>query len=126
MPSKKYSLVADISTGDPKGIEPVLAGLAGVKSISETEGGFRVKATLEGESARELNRSLLSALRRVEKKQLSVPNGLTTGLPSGSSIMSPKESEAASGAGDHTCDSGPVMSDRGGTFFLVKFQSRYR
>ena len=68
MPSKKYSLVADISTGDPKGIEPVLAGLAGVKSISETEGGFRVKATLEGESARELNRSLLSALRRVEKK----------------------------------------------------------
>lgn len=68
MAAKKYSLVADISTSDPNGIEPVLAGLAGVNAISKTDSGFRVKATMEGESARELNRSLLSALRRVEKK----------------------------------------------------------
>ena len=66
MGNKKYTLVADISTEDPKRIEPVLTELVGVNAILRTDDGFKVKTTMEGESARELNRLLLSALRRVD------------------------------------------------------------
>ena len=68
MPTRKFTVVADIRTEDPKRIEPILEDLVGVNAMLRTDTGFRVKTTLEGESARELNRSLLSALRRVEKK----------------------------------------------------------
>ena len=36
--------------------------------MSHTPDGFHVVATLSGESAHDLNRSLLSALRRVERR----------------------------------------------------------
>jgi hypothetical protein len=68
MLQKKFALVADISTANQEAVEKVLLKLVGVNAIMITDGGFKVKTTMEGESARELNRSLLSALRRAEKK----------------------------------------------------------
>jgi hypothetical protein len=62
-----FALVADVSSADPAAIEPVLRGLAGAE-IGSTTGGFHVVATLAGASAQDLNRSLLSALRRVERR----------------------------------------------------------
>lgn len=68
MASKRFALVATINTDDPARIERILAELVGVNAILRTEDGFRVKTTMEGASAREMNRSLLSALRRIVKK----------------------------------------------------------
>jgi hypothetical protein len=63
----RFELVADVSSADPEAIEPVLRRLVG-GGIAPTADGFHVVATLSGESARDLNRSLLSALRHVERR----------------------------------------------------------
>lgn len=68
MPKKQFTLVASISTDSPARIEPILAELLEHGAVEPTNGGFMVKAKMTGESAKELNRTLLSALRRVEKK----------------------------------------------------------
>lgn len=68
MVNKKFVLVANINTEDPARIEKVLSELVGVNAILRTEDGFKVKTTMEGMSAREMNRAFLSALRSVEKK----------------------------------------------------------
>ena len=67
MTTQRFELVADVSSADPAAIEPVLRGLVGGE-MSQTPDGFHVMATLSGESAHDLNRSLLSALRRVERR----------------------------------------------------------
>ena len=51
----------------PRGGRPVLQSLV-VGEISRTTDGFHIEATVRGEDARELNRSLLSALRRAERR----------------------------------------------------------
>ncbi len=68
MMNKRFVLVANINTEDPAKIEKALSELVGVNAILRTEDGFKVKMTMEGVSAREMNRSFLSALRNVEKK----------------------------------------------------------
>jgi hypothetical protein len=68
MPKRTFTLVARISTENPRGIKRVLEELFPRKSITSTEDGFLVKATMRGENARDLNRTMLSALRRVERK----------------------------------------------------------
>ncbi len=68
MVNKRFVLVANINTEDPAKIEKVLSELVGVDAILRTEDGFRVKTTMEGVSAREMNRSFLSALRSVARK----------------------------------------------------------
>jgi|GEM_PF-126825 len=70
MTARRFSLRARISTDRPAAIRPVLERLFGGKSTTLTGSGtdFFVTAELVGSSARELNRSLLSELRRVEKK----------------------------------------------------------
>lgn len=68
MANKRFVLVANINTEDPARIEKVLTELVGVNALLRTEDGFRVKTTMEGVSAREMNRSFLSALRSVVKK----------------------------------------------------------
>ncbi|HEY9167044.1 MAG TPA: hypothetical protein VIS48_12880 [Candidatus Kryptonia bacterium] len=68
MAKKLFKLVAEISTGSPKKIEVILTELIGIDGIVRNDNGFKVTRTMEGESARQLNRELLSALRRVEKK----------------------------------------------------------
>lgn len=67
MVTQRFALVADVSSVDLGAIEPLLRQLVGGE-ISATAGGFHVAATLTGESARDLNRSLLSALRRAERR----------------------------------------------------------
>jgi hypothetical protein len=70
MVKRRFSLDARIDTNSPETIGPALRGLVGedsVESGSKTS-EFLVRARLEGESAKDLNRSLLSALRKVEKK----------------------------------------------------------
>lgn len=67
MLGKSFELKANISTSNPDGIEAALFDLVGVDAVLRTDDGFRVKTTMVGESARELNRSFLSALRRVSK-----------------------------------------------------------
>ena len=68
MPKKVYELTASVSTENPQPIRRVLEDLIEKGSVTPMEDGFQVKAKFVGESARELNRTLLSALRRVEKK----------------------------------------------------------
>jgi len=78
MTNKRFSLLATVSTHNPKAIRPVLEKLVGhVGSFKEVstedadrkgKGEFLVQAELEGLSAKDLNRSLLSALRSVEKR----------------------------------------------------------
>lgn len=64
---RTYELLADIRTADPGAVEPVLRRLVDGE-ITPTQGGFHVLATLAGESARDLNRTFLSALRAVERR----------------------------------------------------------
>lgn len=63
----QFTLVADIRSADPAVIEPVLRGLIDGDVVASAT-GFHVVAMFSGESARDLNRSLLSALRRVERR----------------------------------------------------------
>jgi len=66
----KFSLLATVSTEDPKAVGAVLETVIGSKgtfaSVGEKE--FQIRAEMEGESAKDLNRSLMSQLRRAEKK----------------------------------------------------------
>jgi hypothetical protein len=62
-----YHLVADVSSDSPELIRPVLAGLFPA-GVTEAVDGFHIEATRSGESARELNRDILSALRRAERR----------------------------------------------------------
>jgi len=68
MANHKFSLVARVSTNNPHAVKQALQSLLSKGSIKRTEDGFLVKADLSGVSARELNRTLLSALRRIERK----------------------------------------------------------
>jgi hypothetical protein len=69
MVEKRFNLSARIGSDDPSTIKPVLERVIGTAgTIKPTEDGFEVKATLKGESARDLNRTLLSEMRKVEKK----------------------------------------------------------
>jgi hypothetical protein len=66
---KKFKLTARISSATPSAIKAVLERMIGTNgSIKPTEDGFEVVAEFKGESSRDLNRMLLSELRRAEKK----------------------------------------------------------
>jgi hypothetical protein len=67
MAQSDFSLVADVSSDDPAAIEPVLRQLIS-GSITPIASGFHIEATMTGATARDLNRSLLSALRRAERR----------------------------------------------------------
>jgi len=69
MPEKKFKLVANVCSYNPSAIRPVLERVIGGKgSIKPTSDGFDVTAEFEGESSKDLNRTLLSELRRAEKR----------------------------------------------------------
>ena len=69
MVEKRFKLSARVSSDNPQAIKPVLERIIGnegtIKPMSE---GFEVNAELDGESAKDLNRVLLSAMRKVVKK----------------------------------------------------------
>ncbi len=68
MDERQFVLIARIRTTDRAGIQTVLARLLPRGSVTPTDEGFRVEAVLEGTSARDLNRMLLSALRRIDHR----------------------------------------------------------
>lgn len=67
MPEQSFELVADVSSDDPQAIEPVLRAVAGLR-VTPLADGFHIEGTMIGPSARDLNRGLLSALRRAERR----------------------------------------------------------
>jgi hypothetical protein len=69
MAEKKFFLAGKISTDNPVAIDAALRKAIPQGAIERTgRNEFLVKAQFSGETARELNRSLLSELRRVEKR----------------------------------------------------------
>lgn len=68
MTSRRFRVVARVSSVNPKAVGPVLEQVFAKGSVKESEGEYVINGELEGGTAKELNRSLLSALRRVEKK----------------------------------------------------------
>jgi DNA-binding IclR family transcriptional regulator len=68
MAKKVYELTANVSTENPQAVRRVLEDLVEKGSITPIGDGFQIKAKMVGESARDLNRTLLSALRKVEKR----------------------------------------------------------
>jgi hypothetical protein len=68
---KLFKLSATVSSENVQGVRVPLERILGPKAkIERTEDGFSIEATIGGESAEELNRQLLSEMRRVEKKTL--------------------------------------------------------
>lgn len=69
MPKKKFRLYAKVSSNNPSAIRHVLTRIVGSKGkIASTEDGFEINAELQGENAKDLNRELLSEMRRIEKR----------------------------------------------------------
>jgi len=69
MAQRKFRLWAQVSSDNPSAIKPALEQIIVKKgTIRQTDQGFEVEAQLEGESARALNRMILSELRKAEKR----------------------------------------------------------
>lgn len=70
MAPERFVLRARVSTNNPTAIRPFLERRFshGMVTGGDEVGEFRIEAEMEGASAREMNRSLLSELRRVEKR----------------------------------------------------------
>jgi hypothetical protein len=68
MSRKAHVLVARVSTESPRAIGAALRELLAKGSVRREDDEFFVHATLRGDSARDLNTNLLSALRRVERR----------------------------------------------------------
>lgn len=68
MSKKQFSVIANISTDSPEKIKAALDELFAKGSIETVEGGFAIRADMTGTTARDLNRELLSSLRKIEKK----------------------------------------------------------
>jgi hypothetical protein len=66
---KSFKVSARISSANPSAVKPVLDRIIGSQgTVVSVEEGFEVNAELAGESAKDLNRMLLSEMRRVEKR----------------------------------------------------------
>jgi len=70
MSERPYHLSARVSTENPSAVRPVLEHLfpGGAISLGNGSKEFVVDGRLVGPSARELNRALLTSLRRAEKR----------------------------------------------------------
>lgn len=66
---KQFKLLAKVSTNSPALIKPIVEKFIGSSGTVVQDGqDFVINALLEGESAKDLNRALLSEMRRSEKK----------------------------------------------------------
>jgi hypothetical protein len=63
-----FKLKARVSRSDARTIRHALEQLAAKGSVRKADEEFIVEAEIQGDSARELNRTLLSALRKAERK----------------------------------------------------------
>jgi hypothetical protein len=68
MVNKRFRITARVSSSSPQAIRPVLEKIIAKGSVKKEEAEFVIETEMQGSNARELNRSLLSALRKVEKK----------------------------------------------------------
>jgi len=70
MGRQSFELYAKVDTDGPDAVRRALRDLLGDGAFEQggKTGEFVVRRKMEGESAKDLNRHLLSALRRVEKK----------------------------------------------------------
>jgi len=69
MVEKRFKLSASVSSDNPSVVKPILERIIGNQGTIKPAGdGFEVNAELDGETARDLNRTLLSEMRKVEKK----------------------------------------------------------
>ena len=78
MADNRFHVIAIVGTDNPKEVHPILkdfiAGRGSIKEVDVSEmthgknGEFLVQADLEGETSKALNKELLSALRKVEKR----------------------------------------------------------
>ncbi|HLN06921.1 MAG TPA: hypothetical protein VK217_11625 [Acidimicrobiales bacterium] len=69
MTNTSYHLLADVSSDSPTVIGQLLQQLtAFAGTVTVTPDGFHLDGWMDGADPRELNRELLSALRRVERK----------------------------------------------------------
>ncbi len=78
MANRRFRLIATVSTENPAVVLPVLKDVLGKDFRIEEmlskdikygkKGEFRIEAELSGENAKDLNRSLLSALRKAERR----------------------------------------------------------
>jgi hypothetical protein len=68
MVNKRFRLTAQVSSSSPQAIRPVLEKFITKGSIKKDDDEFIIETEMQGSDAKELNRSLLSALRKAEKK----------------------------------------------------------
>ena len=68
MVNKRFKLTARVSSSSPQAIRPVLEKFITKGSVKRENDEFVFETEMQGNNARELSRSLLSALRKVEKK----------------------------------------------------------
>jgi hypothetical protein len=66
--TRTFTLLANVSTENPRAIKVTLEEIVSHGSITPTNEGFLVQATMRGKTAQDLNRTLLSALRRVGRR----------------------------------------------------------
>jgi hypothetical protein len=68
--NRKFLLSARVDTDSPALVEPILRKLSkgGTVGRGGSRGEFVVQVEMRGESSKDLNRALLSELRRAEKK----------------------------------------------------------
>ena len=64
----RFSLAGEVSSDDLAAIRPVLAQMLGPAGVTQTPGGLHVEGVMDSADAREVNRRLLSALRRAETR----------------------------------------------------------
>jgi hypothetical protein len=63
-----FKLVARVSSADLEAIRPALERALPDGSVKEADGELLVEAEMSGQSAKDLNRALLSSLRRTERR----------------------------------------------------------
>jgi hypothetical protein len=68
MVNKRFRLTAQVSSSSSQAIKPVLEKFITKGSVRKEDEEFVIETEMQGSNAKELNRSLLSALRKAEKK----------------------------------------------------------
>ena len=80
MGDRHFLLAAQIRTTERAAVQVVLADLIPQSAITTTEEGLHVEGEVEGTSARDLNRLLLSAVRRIDRRATLRAEWTTAGI----------------------------------------------
>lgn len=67
-PMTQFSVIADVSSDDLAAVRPVLHQVIQGAVVTDAQDSLHVQGVMEGADARSVNRTLLSALRRAERK----------------------------------------------------------